>query len=102
MTEHAEKLSALNAPRLVADGKTEIETFLARSDALYRRQRDKMAEALRAYQTARFALITDFDKRAQALVSEREDALHELDSKHERQRADDELALRRLKMLTGG
>jgi len=102
MTQQSTAASALNAPRLVADRESEIETFLARGETLYQRQRTKLLEQDRTYQQDRFHLLYEFDKRAQALVNEREDALRAMDTKHARIKAEGERVLAALATLRDG
>jgi hypothetical protein len=98
MTQPAEKLSALNAPRLVG-ASAEIEAIISGGEGLYRRRRKELEEAERTYQAERFALLADFDQRAQALVDEREDKLRELDTTHARRKAKRERVLAALATL---
>ena len=93
--------SALNAPRLVSDH-SEIDSFLARGETLYQKQRDKLIEQQRAYESERFHLLYNFDKRAQALVTEREDALRAMDTKHAKAKAEGERVLAALASLRDG
>ena len=93
--------SALNAPRLVAET-SEIETFLARGEHLYQRQRDKLLGEQRTYQADRFRLLSEFDRKAQALMAEREDALRALDTKHAKAKAEGERVLTALAALRDG
>jgi len=90
--------STLKAPRLASDS-SEIEAIVSGGEGLYRRRRKEAEEAEQQYLAERFALLADFDKRAQALVNEREDALTALDTSHARRKAKRERILAALATL---
>lgn len=93
--------SALNAPRLVAE-KSEIETFLARGDSLYCRQREKLEQAEQSYRADRFKLQADYERRLQVIVTEAKDTLRAFDRKHEKAQAEGQRVLTALAHLRDG
>ena len=81
---------------------SDIEGFLASGERIWRKQREKLQAEERQYQQDRFQLEQDYSRRAQALMTEREDTLRSLEAKYARTKAEGERMLRALAHLREG
>lgn len=70
-------------PLRAINGGTEIERFLTSSTSMWRKQRDKIAEMQIAYEADRFRVAESYKRKLQAINSEAEDALRDIDRAHE-------------------